>query len=128
MSKTPAIAFNSKICGKRVELSSDEENLLSTALSIIWLKTNKNVESCIFNQDKVRLTYEKNGERIYFDLQESLSDITFINKTYFFLSLGISFLNNIVHFFLISFLDNIVHFFYLYDFVSEQYCPLFLLI
>ena len=62
MLKTPATAFNSKIHGKRVELSSDEENLLSTALSIIWLKTNKNVELCIFNQDKVRLTYRKNGD------------------------------------------------------------------
>ena len=68
MSKTPATAFNSKICGKRVELSSDEKNLLLTALSIIWLKTNKNVELCIFDQDKVRLTYGKNGERVYFNL------------------------------------------------------------
>ena len=49
MSKIPATAFNSKIHEKKVELSSDEENLLSTALSIIWLKTNKNVESCIFD-------------------------------------------------------------------------------
>ena len=85
MSKTPATAFNSKIYEKRVELSSDKENLLSTALSIIWLKTNKNVESCIFDQDKVRLIYGKNGRRVYFDLQELLSDITFINKVYFFL-------------------------------------------
>ena len=107
MSKTPATAFNSKIHEKRVELSSDDENLLSTALSIIWLKINKNVESCFFDQDKVRLTYGKNGGRVYFNLQESLSDITLINKVYFFLSLGISFLDNIVHFFLISSLDNI---------------------
>src|SRR6266496_3918191 len=111
MLKTPATAFNLKIHGKRVELSSDKENLLSTALSIIWLKTNKNVELCIFNQDKVRLTYRKNGGRIYFDLQKSLSDITFINKVYSFFSLGISFLDNIDHFFLILFLDSIIHFF-----------------
>ncbi|GET63635.1 hypothetical protein GLOIN_2v1875277 [Rhizophagus irregularis DAOM 181602=DAOM 197198] len=80
MSKTPSSALNLKIRGKKVELLPEDEELISLALSIIWTKSNKKIESCNFDQDKVRLSFKKNEERVYFDLQESALDFTFINK------------------------------------------------
>ncbi|GBC39336.2 hypothetical protein GLOIN_2v1875277 [Rhizophagus irregularis DAOM 181602=DAOM 197198] len=80
MSKTPSSAFNLKIRGKKVELLPEDEELISLALSIIWTKSNKKIESCNFDQDKVRLSFKKNEGRVYFDLQESALDFTFINK------------------------------------------------
>ena len=77
MPKTPSSTFNSKIRGnKKIDLSSENYNLISTALSFIWIKTEKKVESCNFEQDRVRLSYSKNLGRAYFDLEES-------NKVYF---------------------------------------------
>ena len=72
--------LNSKIRGKKVEFLFDDENLISIALSIIWAKTNKKIESCIFEKDRVKLSYKKNGGRVYFDLQKSLSGFTFVDK------------------------------------------------
>ncbi|CAB5185092.1 unnamed protein product [Rhizophagus irregularis] len=80
MSKTPFSALNLKIRGKKVELLPEDEELISLALSIIWTKSNKKIESCNFDQDKVRLSFKKNEGRVYFDLQESALDFTFINK------------------------------------------------
>ena len=80
MSKTPSSTFNAKVRGKKVLLSDDDENLISTALSLIWIKTNKRIESCIFDKDRVRISYKNNEGRAYFDLQESSSSFTFINK------------------------------------------------
>ncbi|POG64275.1 hypothetical protein GLOIN_2v1881506 [Rhizophagus irregularis DAOM 181602=DAOM 197198] len=80
MSKTPSSALNLKIRGKKVELLPEDEELISLALSIIWTKSNKKIESCNFDQDKVRLSFKKNEGRVYFDLQESALDFTFINK------------------------------------------------
>jgi hypothetical protein len=75
MSKTPSSVLNSKIRGnKKVDLSTEDYNLISTALSHIWIKTEKKVESCYFEQDKVRLSY-KNGVRTYFDLQELENEV-----------------------------------------------------
>jgi hypothetical protein len=79
MSKTPCSVLNSKIRGKKVYLPDDDETLISTALSLIWTKTNKKIDSCIFEQDRARILYKKNEGRVYFELQ-SLSNITFINK------------------------------------------------
>ena len=81
MSKTPSSALNSKIRGRKVEfLSEDDERLITIALSLVWIKTKKKIELCNFDQDKVRLFYKKNEGRVYFDLDESLSSFTFINK------------------------------------------------
>lgn len=81
MPKTPS-NFNAKIRGKKIEFSSDDEKLISAALSIIWLKTNKEVESCSFEHEKAMLSFKRNESRIYFDLQESLSGFTIINKVF----------------------------------------------
>ena len=64
--------------GKKI----DDENLILSALSLIWIKTNKKVESCYFDQDRVRMSFKKNEECVYFDLQESLSDFAIINKVF----------------------------------------------
>ncbi|UZO14003.1 uncharacterized protein OCT59_005475 [Rhizophagus irregularis] len=83
MSKTPSSALNLKFRGKKVELLPEDEELISLALSIIWTKFNKKIESCNFDQDnKVRLSFKKNEGRVYFDLQESALDFTFINKVF----------------------------------------------
>ncbi|UZN99373.1 uncharacterized protein OCT59_000650 [Rhizophagus irregularis] len=55
MSKTPSSALNLKIRGKKVELLPEDEELIS-------------------------LSFKKNEGRVYFDLQESALDFTFINK------------------------------------------------
>ncbi|GES83023.1 hypothetical protein GLOIN_2v1781828 [Rhizophagus clarus] len=80
MSKTPCSVLNSKIRGKKVYLPDDDESLISTALSLVWTKTDKKIDSCTFEQDRVRMSYKKNEGRIYYDLEESLSNFTFIDK------------------------------------------------
>ena len=76
-----SLTLNSKICGKKIDFFSDDnENLISIALSLIWLKTNKKIKSCIFEKDWVRVSCRKNEGHAYFDLQESLSGFTFIDK------------------------------------------------
>lgn len=92
MSKTPSSILNLKAHGKKIFLPDNDENIVSIALSLIWLKTNKKIESCIFEQDKVKISYKKNEGCKYFDLQESQSNFTFINMVW----------------------DNFVHFFTLY--------------
>jgi hypothetical protein len=64
---------NERVRGKKIEMSSEDRNLISKALSIIWQKTDKNVESYFFKKDKVRLVYKKNKGRTYFDLFDELS-------------------------------------------------------
>lgn len=56
-----------------------DDEILS-ALSFIWIKTNKQVETCYFDQGRVRMSFKKDEGCVYFDLQESLSDFTFINN------------------------------------------------
>ncbi|UZO24414.1 uncharacterized protein OCT59_016716 [Rhizophagus irregularis] len=80
MSKTLCSVLNSKICEKKVYLSDDNESLISTALFLVWTKTDKNIDLCTFEQDRVRMSYKKNEGHIYFDLEESLSNFTFIDK------------------------------------------------
>ncbi|POG65372.1 hypothetical protein GLOIN_2v1781828 [Rhizophagus irregularis DAOM 181602=DAOM 197198] len=80
MLKTPCSVLNSKIRGKKVYLPDDDESLISTALSLVWTKVDKKIDSYIFEQDRVRMSYKKNEGRIYFDLEESLSNFTFIDK------------------------------------------------
>ena len=82
MSKTPCSVLNSKIRGKKVYLPDDNESLISTALSLVWTKTDKKIDSCTFEQDRVRMSYKKNEGRIYFDLEELLLNFTFIDKVY----------------------------------------------
>ena len=64
---------NERVREKKIEMSSEDRNLISKALSIIWQKTDKNVESYFFEKDKVRLVYKKNKGRTYFDLFDELS-------------------------------------------------------
>ncbi|UZO08135.1 uncharacterized protein OCT59_028399 [Rhizophagus irregularis] len=80
MSKTPSAILNSKIRGKKAFLPDDVENSISTALLHIWTVTNKKIDSCVFEQDKVRIIFKKNEGRTYIDLQELSSSFTFINK------------------------------------------------
>ena len=149
MSKTPSSTLNSRIHEKKVEfLSSDDEKLITRALSFVWIKTNKKIEACNFDQEKVRVSYKKNEGRVYFDLDESLSSFTLINKvttlstcsflfwsTFFLYYVSFSGQFCLLHFFL--FLDNFVHFslyfisfFWMilstpFFFISGQLCPLF---
>ena len=117
MSKTPSSVLNSKIRGKKIVLPDNDENIISAALSLIWIKSNKKIESCMFEQDKVKISYKKNEGCVYFDLQEqeSSSNFTFINKVWTTLPFS-------------PFLDNFVHFlFRFWTFpVFGQFCPLFL--
>ena len=77
MSKPTSATLNSKIRGeKRIEFSEDDKNLISTALSLIWQKTEKKVEVCWFERDKVRLSYNKNEGYTYFDLNDQASDFS----------------------------------------------------
>src|SRR5215469_8290217 len=114
--------LNLKIRGKKIEFFPDDENFISTALSFIWMKTNKKIKSCIFKKDRVKISYKKNEERVYFNLQESLLGFTFIDKVKCFPSLRFyfgqfcpffHFLDNFVYFFslLFHFLDIFVYFF-----------------
>jgi|1185.fasta_scaffold1181972_1 hypothetical protein len=74
---TPSAHFNSKIRGKKIELTDKDNKLVSDALSVIWNKTKKKVDICRFEKDIVTVSYLKNEGRLYFDLsdQESLQDI-----------------------------------------------------
>ncbi|GBC49535.2 hypothetical protein GLOIN_2v1877145 [Rhizophagus irregularis DAOM 181602=DAOM 197198] len=65
MSKTPSSALNLKIRGKKVELLPEDEELISLALSIIWTKSNKKIESCNFDQDKGNLAELERYKSLY---------------------------------------------------------------
>jgi hypothetical protein len=133
MSKTPSSTLNSRIRGKKVKfLSDDDEKLITRALSFVWIKTNKKIEACNFDQEKVKVSYKKNEGRVYFDLDESLSSFTFINKVTTLSTCSlcfVSFLNTIFfHFwttlstfslYFVSFSGQFIFF------VSGQFCPLF---
>src|ERR1700722_6533154 len=122
MSKTPSSTLNSRIRGKKVEfLSDDDEKLITRALSFVWIKTNKKIEACNFDQEKVKVSYKKNEGRVYFDLDESLLSFTFINKVTTLSTCSLCF---------VSFLDTIFLYFVSFSgqfifFVSGQFCPLF---
>ncbi|RGB33658.1 hypothetical protein C1646_761497 [Rhizophagus diaphanus] len=77
MSKT---FYSVLIYKKKVYLPDDDESLISTAFSLIWTKMDKKIDLCTFEQDRVKMSYKKNKGRIYFELEESLSNFTFINK------------------------------------------------
>ncbi|GBC00201.1 hypothetical protein RclHR1_37830001 [Rhizophagus clarus] len=80
MSKTPSAILNLKIRKKKAFLPDDVKYSVSIALSYIWTVTNKKINSCVFEQDKVRIIFKKNEGRTYIDLQELSSSFTFINK------------------------------------------------
>ncbi|GBC15747.2 hypothetical protein GLOIN_2v1877145 [Rhizophagus irregularis DAOM 181602=DAOM 197198] len=65
MSKIPSSALNLKIRGKKVELLPEDEELISLALSIIWTKSNKKIESCNFDQDKGNLAELERYKSLY---------------------------------------------------------------
>ena len=65
---TPTSVFNSRVRNK-MEFSENDKSLISKALSIIWMKTDKRVESCLFERNKATVCCNKSG-RIYFDLVE----------------------------------------------------------
>lgn len=65
--------LNSKNRGKLFNVSERDKNLISGALSLIWVKTNHKVETCTFEGDVVTLSY--NHKLRYFDIYESIDDI-----------------------------------------------------
>ncbi|CAB4417970.1 unnamed protein product [Rhizophagus irregularis] len=73
---TPSAVFNSKIRGKKIELTKNDNKLISNALSLIWSKTNKKVDICRFEKDMATVTYLKNEGRLYFDLFDQESQDT----------------------------------------------------
>src|SRR4051794_22129217 len=50
---------------KKSFLPGNVENSVSTVLSLIWTVTNKKIDSYVFEQDKVRITFKKNKGCIY---------------------------------------------------------------
>jgi len=68
---TPSSIFNSRVRGKKLEFNENDKSSITKALSLIWIKTNKMVNSCLFERNKVTLSCK--GSRIYFDLVEDLS-------------------------------------------------------
>ena len=64
---TPSSVFNSRVRGKKIEFNEKDKSLVLKALSLIWAKTNKQVETCSFERNKVTVSCSKGG-RIYFDL------------------------------------------------------------
>src|ERR1700722_14357316 len=124
MSKTPSSTLNSRIRGKKVEfLSDDDEKLITRALSFVWIKTNKKIEACNFDQEKVKVSYKKNEGHVYFDLDESLSSFTFINKvtTLFTCSLCFVFFLDTIFF---CFWITLSTFFLYFVSFSRQFCLL----
>src|SRR3984957_3500539 len=122
MSKTPSSTLNSRIRGKKVEfLSDDDEKLIIRALSFMLIKTNKKIEACNFDQEKVKVSYKKNEGRVYFDLDESLSSFTFINKVTTLSTCSFRFWTTLSTFslYFVSFSGQFIFF------VSGQFCPLF---
>lgn len=73
---TPSAVFNSKIRGKKIELTKNDNKLISNALSLIWSKTNKKVDIYQFEKDMATVTYLKNEGRLYFDLFDQESQDT----------------------------------------------------
>ncbi|PKK64050.1 hypothetical protein RhiirC2_854588 [Rhizophagus irregularis] len=73
--RTPA-SFNSKIRGKKINISEYNKNLISDALSLIWIKTDHKIETCYFERNNVRVSYKKNEGYGYFDLHESFEEIS----------------------------------------------------
>ncbi|EXX53823.1 hypothetical protein GLOIN_2v1814732 [Rhizophagus irregularis DAOM 181602=DAOM 197198] len=65
MSKTPCSVLNSKIRGKKVYLPDDDESLISTALSLVWTKMDKKIDSCTFEQDRDNLAELKHYKSLY---------------------------------------------------------------
>ena len=59
--------------------SSENNNLISRALTLIWKKSDKRVESCQFDKDKVKLSFKNNEGHIYFDLQDETIEKEVIN-------------------------------------------------
>src|SRR5688500_3657039 len=49
---TPSSVLNSRVRGNRMKFSEKDQTLISKALAIIWIKTNKKVESCLFERNK----------------------------------------------------------------------------
>ena len=70
---TPSSVLNSRIRGNRMNFSEKDQTLISKALAIIWIKTNKKVESCLFERNKATVYCNKSG-RFYFDLVEELQE------------------------------------------------------
>jgi hypothetical protein len=66
---------NPKIRGKKFDISERDSDLISGALSLIWIKTKQKVESCYFEGDVVKIIYSKNEGRGYFNLYESIDQI-----------------------------------------------------
>ena len=94
---TPSSVFNLRVRNK-IEVNENDKSLISKALSIIWMKTNKKVESCLFERNKATVCCNKSG-RIYFDLVEEYNESVETKVLSFFFSL---------------LLDNFAHLLFLY--------------
>jgi hypothetical protein len=73
--KTPT-SFNSKIHEKKINDFEYNKNLISDALSLIWIKTDHKVETCYFEKNVVRVSYKKNEGYGYFDINDSFEEIS----------------------------------------------------
>ena len=80
------ITMSKKIPGSNVktfEFSEIDKQLILKALSFIWVKTNKEVESCWFKTNKAMIFLEGGG-CAYFDLDEKLSSVKVCQILFFF--------------------------------------------
>jgi hypothetical protein len=75
---TPSSTFNAKIRDKRLEFTEVDKELISKALSFIWIKTSKKVESCKFERNKVTICCSKGEGFAYFDLVDVENKVHYI--------------------------------------------------
>ena len=76
---TPSKYLNSKLRGKKIDISNHDKDLIAATLSLIWQKINQKIEFCLFEDNTVKVSYKKHEGCVYFDLnnnQKSLSSFT----------------------------------------------------
>ena len=94
MSSISAI-LNEKHRGKKLNITDQNKNLISNALSLIWLITNKKIERCTFITnnigDAVKIDYKKGKGSLFFDLHnnEKLLSNFAVRIGHFFSNLGL---------------------------------------
>ncbi|GBC04096.1 hypothetical protein RclHR1_05500011 [Rhizophagus clarus] len=79
--RTPA-SSNSKIREKKINISEYNKNLISDALSLIWVKTDHKVDTCSFEKNVVKVSYKQDEGYEYFDLHESLEEINLLSSDF----------------------------------------------
>ena len=88
--------LNEKHRGKKLNITNQNKNLISNALSFIWLITNKKIERCTFLMNNtgnaVKIDYKKGEGSLFFDLHnnEKLLSNFAVRIGHFFSNLGLS--------------------------------------